>query len=264
MPISREEEPLAGEHAGHAGARADQPAERAALFLLEQRAAGARSTRTAGTSRRCRPRRTRRSSALPSPGCMTLTISIGQPEAPTAAARDVCGSGLMPPRLICASPRIERRTLRRRERSAVLLEHRECPRSPSISGAAVKLTFCSNPCTTCGAIGSDTSASSWTVAAVPASSLQNRRAPPRPFGRTTATGSAPFLHQRLGARRDRAGRPWPSCSAVVGRAARPPPRAPSTSCLRKVRSILVDDGDRDRGWSCRADCRRPPRRSRRT
>ena len=41
------------------------------------------------------------------------------------------------------------------------------PSTAIVSGAAVKLTFCSRPCTTCGAIGSETSARICTLSAAP-------------------------------------------------------------------------------------------------
>jgi hypothetical protein len=108
----------------------------------------------------------------------------------------------------------------------------ESPSLAMISGAAVKLTFCSSPCTTCGATGSDTSASSWTVTCGPGASFQNRRALPNPFGRMTATGIEPFRTSASAAARSSRS-PLPSAPACV--ATRSPPSAWSalTTCCEK-------------------------------
>ena len=94
------------------------------------------SRRTAGTSRRCRRRRTRSSRWLPRPGCITLTTSDGQSNA----------TPRWPERW--SSRRRATRSRRRTSGAAPAVSgpaYRSNRRTPSVasaSGAAVKLTFC--------------------------------------------------------------------------------------------------------------------------
>ena len=107
------------------------------------------------------------------------------------------------------------------------------PSVASALGFAVKLTFCSRPWTTCGAIGSDTSASSCTFG-VESDRFQNLPPSEKPFGSTTATGTVPARTSASAAARSRAG-PAPSSSAVVR--TRSPPSAASALTSDRENSV---------------------------
>ena len=260
-PISVRNSHLPASRPRHADARREHAIERAGIDLVEQRAAGARAPRTAGTSRRRRRRRTRPGSrSCPSASrrrcrCRRRTL----PARPARPCRRPPHAGF-----IVRQPRVDGGALLRASAPPRTSRTGRCPPFIIRSGAAVIVTFCSRPPTICGATGSDTSASSWIRGAPAAADRRRPRVAPRPFGRTTATGTSPFLTSSSAAARSSSA-PLPSASAVVRTRRRRLLLERLDDPAAQFAAVLVDDRDADtRRGVALPGCRTPTRRSRRT
>ena len=190
------------------------------LLLVEQRAARAGARRTAGTSRRCPPRRTRRRG--PSPLARLHDVDDSVVDADRAPTRPPVGRRSPPAAAVVRQPRVTDCALLRRQRAAVFLELADALDHHQ-SGAAVNADLLQQPLTICGAIGSETSASSSTVGRRRSRSRRRTRPSPEPFGQHDRDReSPPFRTSASAAARSSGARCRRRPSSVADAQRRPP------------------------------------------